>query len=125
MEDDVLSSIRETNDHVREARALSPVSEPEDDYLQAETKMKRALDRLRRAAVKTIDSPDDVKSPDPGIFSAVRALLMDIATTLETLLRTVSTSDMATATPSISLFSATFRDLFQMTTPPCLTCYLC
>ena len=90
-EDDVLSSIRETNDHVREAWALSPASEPQDDYLQAETKMRRALDRLRRAAVKVIDSPDDVKSPDHGIFSAVRALLMDIATTLETLLRTVST----------------------------------
>ena len=91
-----MSSIRETNDHIREARALSPVSEPEDDYLQAETKMKRALDRLRRAAVKIIDSPDNVESSDHGIFGAVRALLMDIATTLETLLRTVSTCDIAT-----------------------------
>jgi len=125
MEDDVSSGIRETNDHVREARALSPVSEPEDDYLQAETKMRRALGRLRRAGVNIIESPDDVKSPDHGIFSAVQALLMDIATTLETLLRTVSTSDIATATASISLLSATFRDPFQTTTPPCLTCYLC
>ncbi|KAH9171315.1 peptidase family C50-domain-containing protein [Lactarius sanguifluus] len=90
---DALSGIRETNDHVREARALSPVSAPEDDYLQAEAKMRRALDRLRRAAVKIIDSPDDVKSPDHGIFSAVQALLMDIATTLETLLRTRSVPD--------------------------------
>ncbi|KAH9026737.1 peptidase family C50-domain-containing protein [Lactarius pseudohatsudake] len=92
-EDDALSGIRETNDHVREARALSPVSAPEGDYLQAEAKMRRALDRLRRAAVKIIDSPDDVKSPDHGIFSAVQALLMDIATTLETLLRTRSVPD--------------------------------
>ncbi|KAH8987879.1 peptidase family C50-domain-containing protein [Lactarius akahatsu] len=92
-EDDALSGIRETNDHVREARALSPVSAPEDDYLQAEAKMRRALDRLRRAALKIIDSPDDVKLPDHGIFSAVQALLMDIATTLETLLRTRSVPD--------------------------------
>ncbi|KAH9061056.1 hypothetical protein EDB87DRAFT_476238 [Lactarius vividus] len=55
--------------------------------------MRRALDRLRRAAVRIIDSPDDVKSPDQGIFSAVQALLMDIATTLETLLRTRSVPD--------------------------------
>ena len=86
-----MSSIRETNDHVREARALASVSEPEDDYLRAETKMRRALDRLRRAAVKIIDSPDGVKSSDNAISNAVQALLMDTATTLETLLRTVST----------------------------------
>ncbi|KAI9438648.1 peptidase family C50-domain-containing protein [Lactarius indigo] len=92
-EDDLLSSIRETSDHVREARALSPVSEPEDDYLQAETKMRRALDRLRRAAMKLIDSPNDVQSPDHGILSATQALLMDLATTLETLLRTRSVPD--------------------------------
>jgi hypothetical protein len=91
VQDDILCSIRETNDHVREAQALTPASEPEDDYLQAETKMRRALDRLRRAALKIIDSPDSVKSPNHVIFSALRALLMDIATTLETLLRTVST----------------------------------
>jgi hypothetical protein len=93
-----LSSIRETNDHVREARALAPVSEPGDDYLQAEKKMRRALDRLRRAALKIIDSPDGVKSSDSGICSAVQALLMDIATTLEALLRLVSIDDIATAT---------------------------
>jgi hypothetical protein len=52
--------------------------------------MRRALDRLRRAAVKIIDSPDGVKSSDNGISSAVQALLMDIATTLEALLSSVS-----------------------------------
>lgn len=88
-----MSSIRETNDHVREARALAPVSEPGDDYLQAEKKMRRALDRLRRAALKIIDSPDGVKSSDSGICSAVQALLMDIATTLEALLRLRSVPD--------------------------------
>ena len=125
IQDDLLNSIRETNDHVREARALAPVSEPEDDYLQAETKMRRALDRLRRAALKIIDSPDRAKSPDHGIFGSLQALLMDIATTLEALLRAVSTSDIATVTAFILLFSATFRDQLLTTTLRCLTCYLC
>jgi len=95
----VLSDIRETNDHVREAGALSVVPELDDDYIRAETKMRRALDRLRRAAVKVIDPLDGGKSPDHGIFGAVRTLLMDIAATLETLLRTVSASDTATVIP--------------------------
>lgn len=116
-----MCSIRETNDHVREAQALASVSEPGDDYLQAETKMRRALDRLRRAALKIIDSPDSVKSPDYGIFSVLRVLLMDIAMTLEALLRSVSTGDIA---PVTALISSSSRDLFLTTTPPCLTCYL-
>jgi hypothetical protein len=79
----MLSSIREAIEHVREEMALSPPLEPDDDYYQAEIKMKRALDRLKRAAIKIIDPPDDVKSFGDGIMSAIKTLLMDIATALE------------------------------------------
>ncbi len=54
-EESMLSSIQETNEHVKEARVLRPPLEPEDDYTLAESRMRRALDRLKRAATKVID----------------------------------------------------------------------
>lgn len=89
-EEDVLGSIRETTEHVREARAVRPPIETQDDYKQAESKMRRALDRLKRAAVKVVDAPDDMRLSTDGIVKAVRTLLMDIATTMEALLSAVS-----------------------------------
>jgi hypothetical protein len=91
-EESVLSSIWETNKHVKDAMALSPPLEPGDDYTQAETKMRRALSRLKRAAIKFVDHPDDMKSLGDGIVGAVKTLLMDIATTMEALLSTVCTA---------------------------------
>jgi separase len=96
-EESVLSSIRETNKHVKDAMALSPPSEPEDDYTQAETKMRRALCRLKRVAIKFIDHPDDMKSLGDGIVRAVKTLLMDIATTMEALLSAVCTARASTS----------------------------
>jgi hypothetical protein len=89
-EEGVLSSIRETNEHVKEARAVRPPLEAQDDYKLATSKMRRALDRLKRAAVKVIDAPDDMGLLADGVVKAVRILLMDIATTIETLLSAVS-----------------------------------
>jgi|SRR6267154_2459460 len=90
-EEDVLDSIRETTEHVKEARAVRPPLEAQDDYKLAESKMRRALDRLKRAAVKVIDTPDDMRVSTDGVVKAVRTLLMDIATTMEALLSAVST----------------------------------
>ena len=87
----MLSSIRETNEHVKEARVLRPPLEAQDDYKLAESKMRRALDRLKRAAVKVIDAPDNTRLSADGVVKAVRTLLMDIATTVEALLSEVST----------------------------------
>jgi separase len=98
-EEDVLSNIRETIKHVHEAMALSPPSEPDDDYNQADLKMRRALDRLKRAAIKLIDPPDDMTPFGDGIVRAVKTLLTDIATTMESLLSAVGT---ARHVPSIS-----------------------
>lgn len=84
-------SIRETTEHVKEARAMRPPLEGQDDYKLAESKMRRALDRLKRAAVKVIDTPDDKRAPTDSIIKAVRMLLMDIATTMEALISAVST----------------------------------
>ncbi|KAI0266095.1 peptidase family C50-domain-containing protein [Gloeopeniophorella convolvens] len=63
-----------------------------EDYIKAEGKMKRALDRLRRAAVKTIASPKSKASND-SLVKAVKALLLDISATLEALLSPSSPSD--------------------------------
>lgn len=87
----MLSSIRETNEHVNEARAVRPPLESQDDYRLAESKMRRALDRLKRAAIKVIDTPDDMRLPVDGVVKAVRTLLMDIATTMEAQLSAAST----------------------------------
>ena len=89
----MLISIRETNEHVKEARALRTPSplEAEVDYALAEKKMRRALDRLKRVAVKVIDSPEDMKSLGDSIVKVVRTLLMEIATTMEALLSAVGT----------------------------------
>jgi len=89
--EDVLGSIRETTEHVKEARAVRSPLEAQGDYKLAESKMRRALDRLKRAAVKVIDAPDDMKVSADGVVKAVRTLLMDIATTMEALLSAVST----------------------------------
>jgi hypothetical protein len=89
--DNVLSSIRETNEHVKEARALRAPLEAEVDYALAEKKMRRALDRLKRVAVKVIDGSEDMKSLGDSIVKVVRTLLMEIATTMEGLLSAVST----------------------------------
>jgi hypothetical protein len=90
-EEDVLDSIRETAEHVKEARAVRPPFEAQGDYKLAESKMRRALDRLKRAAVKVIDAPDDMRVSTEGVVKAVRTLLMDIATTMEMLLSAVNT----------------------------------
>jgi hypothetical protein len=86
----MLSSIQETGEHVKEARVLRPPLEAEDDYTLAETKMRRALDRLKRAAAKVIDAPGDMAPSGDGV-KAVRILSMDIATTMEALLSPVCT----------------------------------
>jgi hypothetical protein len=86
----VLGSIRETTEHVKESRAVHPPLEAQDDYKPAEIKMRRALDRLKRAAVKVIDAPDDMRMSTDSVVTAVRTLLMDIATTMEALLSAVS-----------------------------------
>lgn len=86
----MLGSIRETTEHVKESRAVRPPLEAQDDYKPAEIKMRRALDRLKRAAVKVIDAPDDMRMSTDSVVTAVRTLLMDIATTMEALLSTVS-----------------------------------
>ena len=91
-EEDVLGSIRETTEHVKEARAVRPPLETHDDYKLAESKMRRALDRLKRAAVKVIDVPDGMRVSTDGVVKAVRTLLMDITTTMEALLSAVSTA---------------------------------
>jgi hypothetical protein len=90
-EEGVLNSIRETNEHVKEARVVRPPLEAQDDYKLAKSKMRRALDRLKRAAIKVIDAPDDMRLLADGVVKAVRILLMDIATTMEALLSAVST----------------------------------
>ena len=90
-EEDVLDSIRETTEHVKEARAVRPPLEAQDNYNLAESKMRRALDRLKRAAVKVIDAPDDMRASTDGVVKAVRTLLIGIATTMEALLLAVST----------------------------------
>lgn len=90
-EESMLSSIQETNGHVKEARVLHPPLEAEDDYTLAERKMRRSLDRLKRAATKVIDGPGDMTQPNDGIIKAVRKLALDIATTMEALLSMVCT----------------------------------
>lgn len=87
--EDVLNSIWETTEHVKEARAVRPPLEAQDGHYLADNKMRRALDRLKRAAVKVIDAPNDMSTD--GVVKAVRTLLMDIATTKEALLSAVST----------------------------------
>jgi hypothetical protein len=89
--EDVLNSIRETNEHVKEAMVLRPPLEADDGYTLAESKMRRALDRLKRTATKVIDGPDDVRSSGDGIVKAVKSLLMDISSTMEALLSPVGT----------------------------------
>ena len=90
-EDSTLNSIQETNEHVKEARVLRPPLEPDNDYKLAESKMRRALDRLKRAAVKVIDPSGDIARPSDVIIKTVRTLSMDIATTMEALLSVVGT----------------------------------
>ena len=87
----MLNSIRETNEHVKEARVVRPPLEAQDDYKLAESKMRRALDRLKRAAIKVIDASDDLRLSVDGEVKAVRILLMDIATTMEAQLSAVIT----------------------------------
>jgi separase len=86
----ISSGIRETIKHIHEASALSPPLTPDDNYSQAESKMRRALGGLKRAAMKFIDPPDDMKSWGDGIVRAIKTLLMDTATTMEALLSAVS-----------------------------------
>jgi len=122
-EDSTLDSIQETNEHVKEARALRPPLEPDNDYKLAESKMRRALDRLKRTAVKVIDASGDITPPSDGIIKAVRTLSMDIATTMEALLSVVGTArDLA----AHILFhpNETTRDPRQKITPHCLICFL-
>jgi len=90
-EDSTLNSIQETNEHVKEARVLRPPLEADDDYKLAESKMRRALDRLKRAAVKVIDASGDITPSNDVIIKAVRILSMDIATTMEALVSVVGT----------------------------------
>lgn len=90
-EEDVLNSIRETNEHVKEAKVVRPPLETQDDYKLAESKMRRALDRLKRAAIKVIDASDDLRLSVDGVVKVVRILLMDIATTMEAQLSAVIT----------------------------------
>lgn len=119
----MLASIQETNEHVKEARVLRPPLEAAEDYTLAENKMRRALDRLKRVAIKIIDATGNMTSGD-GIVKSVRTLLMDIATTMEALLSAVGTvRDLATH--SLFLSTATVRDLYQKTTPHCLIFSLC
>lgn len=89
---DALDNIQETTEHVKEARAMRLPLEAQDDYKLADSKMRRALDRLKRAAVKVIDASDDTMVSTDGVVKAVRTLLMDIATTMEALLSVVSTA---------------------------------
>jgi hypothetical protein len=51
--------------------------------------MRRALDRLKRAAVKVIDASGDITPSSDVVIKAVRTLSMDIATTMEALLSVV------------------------------------
>jgi hypothetical protein len=90
-EDSTLNSIQETNEHVKEARVLRPPLEADDDYTLAESKMRRALDRLKRAVVKVIDASGDITPSSDVIIKPVRILSMDIATTMEALLSVVGT----------------------------------
>ena len=90
-EECTLNSIQETNEHVKEARVLCPPLEANDDYKLAESKMRRALDRLKRAAVKVIDASGDITPSGDIIIKAVRTLSMDIATTMEALLSVAGT----------------------------------
>jgi hypothetical protein len=102
----MLSSIRETGEHVKEARVLRPPLEAEDDYTLAETKLRRALDRLKRAAVIVFDAPGDMAPSGDGV-KAVRILSMDIATTMEALLSLVcAVRDLAL---HLSLFPSNHR----------------
>jgi len=117
--EDVLSSIQETNEHVKEARVLRPPLEAEGDYTLAESKMRRALDRLKRTATKVIDGPDDARSSGDGIVKAVKSLLMDIATTTEALLSPVGTVGDPCCFCIVDS-ACTFRNLHQKTTPHCL-----
>ena len=123
-EEDTLDNIRETTEHVKEAMAVRPALEAPDDYKLAESKMRRALDRLKRAAVKIIDAPDDMKVSTDGVVRAVRTLLMDIGTTMEVLLSAVCTfRDLVT---HVLLVSASMvRNLYQKTMHRCLTFFLC
>lgn len=88
-EDSTLNSIQETNEHVKEARVLRPPLEADDNYTLAQSKMRRALDRLKRAAVKVIDASGDITPSSDVVIKAVRTLSMDIATTMEALLSVV------------------------------------
>ncbi len=90
-EEDVLSTIRETTEHVKEARVVRPPYEAQDDYKLADSKMRRALDRLKRAAIIVVNAPDDMRLSTDGVVKAVRTLLADIATTMEARLSAVST----------------------------------
>jgi hypothetical protein len=90
-EESTLNTIQETNEHVKEARVLRPPLEANDDYKLAESKMRRALDRLKRAAVKVIDASGDITPSSDIIIKAVRTLSMDIATTMEALLSVAGT----------------------------------
>ena len=121
-EESMLSSIQETNEHVKEARVLRPPLEPEDDYTLAESRMRRALDRLKRAATKVIDVSGDMTSSSDSIIKAVRTLSMDIAATMEALLSAVCTiRDLAAHV----LFSFSHvRDPYQRTTLHCLISFL-
>ena len=91
VEESVLSSIQETTEHVKEARVEHRPLEAQDDYKLAKSKMRRALDRLKRAAIKVIDTSDVLRLSTDGVVRAVRTLLMDIATTMEALLSAVRT----------------------------------
>lgn len=123
-EESILSSIQETNEHVKEARVLRPPLEPEDGYTLAETKMRRALDRLKRATTKAIDAPGDMASFNGSIIKAVRTLSMDIATTMEALLSPVRTVLGLAVHPCLIASTITARDPYQKTTPHCLIFFL-
>ena len=123
-EESILSSIQETSEHVKEARVLCPPLEAKDDYTLAEAKMRRALDRLKRATTKAIDAPGDMVQSCGGTMKAVRTLSMDIATTMEALLSPVRTVlDLAIRSCLIASVIMV-RDPCQKTTPHCLIFFL-
>ncbi|KAI0298727.1 peptidase family C50-domain-containing protein [Multifurca ochricompacta] len=88
----VLNGIQETTGHVREARALAS-SEPREDYSQAVIRTRRALDKLKRVAIKVLDPTEYTQPLGDTIIKAVKELLLDIATTMEVMLSAGSAPD--------------------------------
>ncbi|KAI9509013.1 peptidase family C50-domain-containing protein [Russula earlei] len=73
--------------------------------------MRRALDRLKRAAIRVIDTPDDARASSGGIVKAVKPLLMDMAMTMEAYLSAVGRVFEFVASESISEDYVSLLDL--------------